>query len=217
MIIEFFGISGVGKTTVAIKKKEEMLQNNQKVEWPWYDIYVKQKWLTRNIKKTFQTFTYIITHLKWYIKLRRILNTFENIGIFQKFKLVVNGAFLKLNVEKCKKNTIYLFDEGIFQYIWSIYLRNNTEINKETVKMILEHFYIPNEVIIIDANNNTIKDRLIKRNIRTEILNSKKIMARIIINKKRLYDIINIINNDYSEIRIQRIWNDKEERKSESS
>lgn len=210
MIIDFLGISGVGKTTIAKQKKEELVQNKNEVIWPWYNIYVEHNWLTRNIKKLYAVTCFSICNFRWVIKLIKILNIFADINLKEKIRVIFNGIYLKKNIIKCKnKEAIYLFDEGVCHYIWALYLRSNMPIDEKIITEIINHFYLPNTIVVVDAKNRTIKDRLVNRNVKTKILKSNDLLESIKTNKDNLNIIIEIIKKNYPQINFQYIWNDK--------
>lgn len=194
MITEFFGVSGVGKSTVARKYYEE----NKNIEWPRFNLYEKNSWIVRNLKKSIDVTCYFLFHLNWSIKFFKV---FENTGIKKlkdKFWGIFNGIHLKYLFTKCiNDEKEYIFDEGVFQFIWAIYLRSNELPKKEIVEKLLSLFQMPNKLIIVDAEDEIIKNRLLKRGRKTKILDSADLLTSIAKNKEKLNLIV-----DYSKEKI---------------
>lgn len=208
MIIEFFGISGVGKSTIA----KVYYGNGVNIEWPRYNLYEKNNWLLRNIKKCISVFYYSLTHLKWLIDFYRILSKVQIQSLKELNKILFNGVHLKYMLSKCKKEKEYIFDEGVFQMIWAIYLRTNELPKKEIIEKILSLFIVPDKLIIVDAKDEIIKNRLIKRGRKTKILETSDLMKKINEMKEILKIIIKYSKeaNQLCSCEIKYINNDEE-------
>lgn len=212
MIVEYFGISGVGKSTIV----NNYYKNNksEKLKYPRQELYENSSWLKRNIIKFFIVFKYLFTNQKWCRNYNAIL---KDIHLSEKYKLMFNGIYLKTQLDKCLNNDyIYLFDEGVFQLIWAIYLRTNKEPNKIYIERIISLFKIPNHINIVDASDEIILSRLNKRKMQTgrstKIMESMDPKKRIEIMRKKLNKIIEcssemLTNNN---VKIDIIDNNKE-------
>lgn len=185
MIIEFFGISGVGKSTIA----KMYYENNENMEWPRYNLYEKNNWLIRNVKKSISIFYYGLINFKWLADFYKILSKTGIQSLKEKNKILFNGIHLKYMLSKCNNGKKYIFDEGVFQMIWAIYLRSNELPKKEIIEKILTLFVIPDKLIIVDAKNETIKNRLINRGRKTKILETSNLTKKI----SEMKEILNAI------------------------
>ncbi len=192
MIIEFFGISGVGKSTIC---KE--ICKNKEIKWPRYYLYEKNTWLIRNIKKLFSILFFSIFNIKWLLELNNSINKFKIKKYKDKINLLFNGCSLKIFIEKCKNaNEKYIFDEGLYQYMWAIYLRTNILVKKEDIETIFKLFSIPDKLFIITASNETISERLIARGRKTKIIESSDLINKIQ-KMKKIQDNILKLSKDY--------------------
>ena len=192
MIIEFFGISGVGKSTIC----KEIYINN-KVKWPRYKLYENNSWIVRNLKKFASIILFSTGNLNWIIKISKVLKKYETIHIKDRINLLFNGCSLKILQKKCKNmEEKYIFDEGIFQYIWAIYLRANKKPSEEEIKTLLSLFSTPKKIYVVTANSDIILKRLKLRNRKTKLLESDNIMDKIEQMKEILNDIL-IITKSY--------------------
>lgn len=193
MIIEFFGISGVGKSTIC----KEIYKNNN-VKWPRYKLYETNSWLVRNIKKFVSIVIFSLYNFMWILKINNILKKYETINMKDKINLLFNGCSLKILQKKCENlEEKYIFDEGVFQYIWSVYLRANKDPVKDEIVSLLSLFDMPKKLFVVTADSDIILKRLKLRNRKTKILSSDNIIDRIEQMKKVLNDII-LISKEYS-------------------
>lgn len=183
MIIEFFGISGVGKTTLA---KKYFNENDSNIEWPTFNLYEKNSWFIRNVKKLICIIFFIITKPKWVWNYIKVLKKIGFKKRNDKFKIIFNGIFLRHLFNKSKnRKKKYLFDEGTFQLIWAIYLRTDDIPKKEIIEELINLFGIPSELNIVEADNNIIAKRLTTRGTKTKILETENLNENIIIMQEK--------------------------------
>ena len=179
MIIEFFGISGVGKTTYTKKIYDQYFNEQQeRVVWPRYELYVKCSWLVRNIRKSFGVVSYCIFKCAWVREVNQIL---ESVTVERKerIKLLFNYISLRKMYYSLNLNHVNLFDEGVFQAIWALYLRCEDKPEEKLVRKILDIFPKPDKLYVITASKETIMQRLKARGLRTKILESENLSDRI--------------------------------------
>lgn len=157
MIIELFGIPGVGKTTYA--KNETQFKS---FFWPFANINNDTKWFKRNISKFFSSIPFIFLHLIWINKLSKLVKTYlddkKNIN-----RTIFNGIFLKKTFFKYKKKKNILFDEGVIQIAFSIFWRSTKDFDSKYIDKLFDLFYTPNKVVVINASHSTIVSRLLSR------------------------------------------------------
>ena len=179
MRIEFLGISGVGKTTIANKIVSDMEDNAINTVWPWKMVY-KENWIIRNIKKGISVLFGGIRHIGWTGKLAKLLNSL-NMNKRDAIKLFFNGVYLKESFSKCRAddNIRYIFDEGIIQYIYAIYLRKKTEPEEKIIIELAQLYGLPDYLYVIRATSKTIYSRLINRGRKTRILETDNLLEDI--------------------------------------
>lgn len=205
MIIELFGISGVGKTTIA----KQMIFNNKELNWPTYDLYESNKWLKRNIIKLKGVLNIALIDYSFY---RKIINILKKINVQKKdfYSLLFNSLYLKYT-QKSNSKKYCLYDEGVFQLIWAYCQRTSSLEIDFITKSLLELYDKPSKLIIITAKSEDIARRIIKRGEYTRIMDSKHLVHRINELKKIQDIIVNIAVKNGFNGKIEYI-NNKEKR-----
>mgnify|MGYP001054543377 CR=1 FL=1 len=202
MIVEFLGVSGVGKTTIAKKYFEDQLKTGRMV-WSSHTIYSNTGWFKRNIKKAVHVITFSVMHFNWVIRLLNYLR--KNLRIDDIFKMLFNCIYLRYTqLKTLKKYEIIIFDEGIIQYYWAIHLRNDKEISTEDFREFSRLYNLPDYLYFIDAEEKIIAERLLNRGEYTKILDSKNLTHRILEMQNVERKIINILPKS---IKIKEICN----------
>lgn len=180
MIIEFLGVSGVGKTTVASVYKRKLESEGKTVVWDTYDLYANKGWLSRNISKAVCISWYALSNWHWVQQYAAYLQKNE-VSFRQKIKPLFNGIFLKLLLVKAKQDKrVHFFDEGSMQYLWAIKLRGKKHCTNDDIEKIETLFGLPDVLIVVTASSETIMNRLLSRGEYTEIMNSGSLLESII-------------------------------------
>lgn len=204
MRVEFFGISGVGKTTIAKKYVSEQVKKGYVVVWPWNKLYTKSNWFFRNIKKSRWVLRRLILHFFWCKQLFCVLKKLD-ISLRDTAKLFYNGIYLKESFNSNKYDYIYVYDEGVVQYLYAIYLRAEELPRYELVDKIIKLFGCPEKIIVVRSDANVIKKRLENRNRKTRILETNDLLGDIIKLQdieKKILDILVMYFVDYEQIDI---------------
>lgn len=178
MIVEFLGVSGVGKTTIARKIYGELQEKGIEVEWPWNNLYTDKSWLVRNIFKAIPVVKLNFKQPMWCIKLYKFLRSqgLEKKNIVQMY---FNGCYLKYSLSCEKKSEVVLYDEGVLQYFWAVYLRNNMLPNKDKLQAVIDMFGSPDRLYVIQASAEKIYERIVGRGEADEILKNKNVIDKI--------------------------------------
>lgn len=163
MIIEFLGVSGVGKTTIAKEYKRKLEAEGKWVIWDTYELYANKSWFIRNIYKSVIVVKFCVQNYDWAKNYRRFLE--KEIEDRKDFRRpLFNGIFLKallVNAKLDKK--IHIFDEGCLQYLLAIKLRGKKCVTKHDIEE-MEMFYgLPDQLVVVDANAEVIVDRIKSR------------------------------------------------------
>lgn len=179
MIIEFLGVSGVGKTTVAKAYKRKLEKEGKEVIWDTYDLDARNGWLVRNIKKAFIVLAFSVSNPKWVLEYKRFLN--KNISNIKDIpKPLFNAVFLKALLVKARKDgKIHIFDEGALQYLWAVKLRGNKTVSDFDIQMIRNLLGFPEQLISVTADSQVIKDRIVNRGEYVRIQESLDLISTI--------------------------------------
>ena len=205
MIIEFLGVSGVGKTTIAKGFKKLFEDEGKTVVWDTYDLYEKHGWFGRNIIKCIRVVLYSIKNIQWLKEYKAYLLDQMNSKRDIRNRLF-NGIYLKSLLTKAENDScIHIFDEGSLQYLWSIKLRGKKPISQRDIDIVGNLFGIPNQVIVVYADAHLIAERIKNRGEYVRIMNEGDLIESInkmlgvqntikdLINKKTM--VQTILNN----------------------
>ena len=192
MIVEYVGISGVGKTTTVYHHYEHKSHANHGISWPRRKFYENKGWLLRNLLKCGTVLGYSLFHPKWIRSFCRLISQFGIKSIIDNITVVFNGIHLKSMLEKCNAAEVeYLFDEGVFQFAWGIYLRSSQQPTQVAVSHLVYCFGAPDRLIVVEADDDIIASRLVSRASWTKILEDGNLRNKIVEMKKSLSLIIN--------------------------
>lgn len=196
MIIEFLGVSGVGKTTVAKKYRNKLQAEEKQVIWDTYDLYATHGWLARNLKKALRVILFGITNPRWVKEYKCFLEGEIDERRDVK-KLFFNGIYLKALLEKAQKDKhIHLFDEGSLQYLWAIKLRSKKSLREQDIKTIEKFYGVPDKVVIVDADAEVIAKRILNRGEYVRIMDNGDLLGTIQEMQGKLKIIANYIQDN---------------------
>lgn len=217
MIIEFLGVSGVGKTTVAKRLRSKLEENGREVVWDTYDLYASHGWLTRNIRKGWFVIKYAAGHRSWVRGYRAFLSR----NILKKAYIkepLFNGIYLKSLLEKARlDHKVHIFDEGALQYLWAVKLRGISTVSNLDMEDIEKYLGLPDEVIVVEAAAGTIASRLEKRGQYVRIMKDGDLKETItkmqIVQRNIVYNLndsvkVKYINNDFERKQDRKAYED---------
>ena len=180
MIIEFLGVSGVGKTTIGKQLRRKLEEEGWEVVWDTYNLYAHHGWLSRNIRKGYAVVKYAITHKKWVQGYKVFLSK----SIKKRSDIrspLFNGIYLKTRLEKARTdNKIHIFDEGALQYLWAVKLRGVAAVSGSDIRDIERYLGLPDELIVVEASVETIASRIEKRGEYVRIMKDGNLKKMII-------------------------------------
>ena len=181
MIIECLGVSGVGKTTYLTQMQNQLKEKGQAYSWPRHRLYEENGWLARNMVKAFQVFSLAMRKGKWVRALRGVIASCPSLGLRERTTLLFNGMALQCLYEQCSQSkTVYLYDEGAFQYVWALSLRCGGRIEADLVMRCLRLFPAADEVYVLHAPARVIKERLDNRkNRKTYIESAADLVSKV--------------------------------------
>lgn len=170
MRIEFLGVSGVGKTTIARKYKANLEKEGKSVLWPTEDLYTKHGWFSRNAWKALAVIAFTAGHWKWVCGYAHFV--YAEIGsVREAGKPIFNGIFLKLMLERAKEDgQVYLFDEGVLQLYWALKLRSGKQVSSAQLEEMASRFALSDQVVNVEADAETIAKRIKTRGEYVRIL-----------------------------------------------
>lgn len=150
MVIEFYGLPGIGKTTIAKQLAAsagyKIVAINSRRELVWYNIL----FLIKHPVRFFVLFYYLIRYFRgpgsnWRLFYLKFMNIF----------LHHNAKY-----EKAKKYQRAIIDQGYFQNIISLFER---KVSDQTIKKYINYFIFPDILFVFTLNFKKREERLTKR------------------------------------------------------
>lgn len=202
MIVEFFGVSGSGKTTLAKQYMHKTESDGIRVIWRTYELYLKNNWLIRNIKKAVVVELYSLRNREWVKRYATFIRK-EIKGKKDYLTMLFNGVYLKsIYHDSDSPDEVFLYDEGILQLLWSVKLRSKVPIAVEDLSELLDLFRTPNQVFVIDSEAETIAKRISDRGEYVRMMDGGDLVETIIRMQKTQNEIVDIISNDVTVVHI---------------
>jgi thymidylate kinase len=164
LIIEFFGLPGVGKSALSNRISEILFEE--------YDLFVKQGAYNlshemgrfrRMLVKLFYVMKELIFHPHYSIaSIKAIIRTQQR-TIKDLIKVIFNWLFVSSLLRSSRNGFgVKIFDEGIFQALWSIGFSGNDE-SLTIMQPILAMAPLPEILVVPEANLDIITSRIAKR------------------------------------------------------
>lgn len=178
MIIEFLGVSGVGKTHIATMYKEQLEQAGHIVVWDTYKLYKNYGWFHRNLRKLVPAAFYLVSHPHWAARVSAQCCTMH---LKDRVTIFFNAAYLKtVLLSAALDENIHLFDEGAIQLLWAMKLRNHEPVQERDIVFIERTFGLPDKLLVISAEADTIEARIRSRGEYVRILDTLHLRDAIV-------------------------------------
>ncbi|TYQ15958.1 UNVERIFIED_CONTAM: adenylate kinase [Acetivibrio alkalicellulosi] len=164
MVIEFIGIAGTGKTTVldsfiSLKDISGIKLTNLSI---YRNTSIKEKIFTI-LKAIYLTYKLKPINIKGGIKILKLLCSY-----ILKIKAIDN------------KQQIYFLDEGILHKTREINRHCKCDNMKEIINVIQKKIYIPDCIVVLEADADTIYERRLKRSRKNDFFSLEIIQQNVI-------------------------------------
>lgn len=167
MIVELTGIPGAGKSTLLASLQK--IENRTPFVFDIQRFILNNSWLPFNGKIAYE----VILYFKVYTLRSADITLLKN--VFFLMKNSGNSLFSKLNILRNtlkkilifnainNRKEIFFIDEGIAHIPFTLFVDINKTINTEDVKNIFLNTPVVDKLLIVDAPDNVLLDRVIDR------------------------------------------------------
>ena len=222
-IVEFIGLPGVGKSTISHRVAAFLSQRGISVNEPSNIELFKYGKYKRIIRKGIFIAREVIFHPKGVWLSAKIIISTKQRFIKDLIKVFLNWVYVSSMRKSCSEvYGVHLFDQGIFQALWSIGFGAMAVDFLNLAKILFNSLEVPHVVVVLNASQDTIKKRLTKRTIchsRLEkwYLDDGQIIIKasaLLNNIKKAIDSLSIQNENISIIVIDNDRDDYIERRA---
>lgn len=158
--VEFFGLPGVGKSTLSNRIAEILSENEIPVEQNAYILSHQMNRLKRVLFKLLYVTKELVFHPYYtFVSIKTILMTQQKSAV-DLVKVVFNWFFVSSLIRSNREyNGVRLFDEGIFQALWSIGFSGKEE-SLAIMEALFPMMPLPQIIIVPEASLATVKLRM---------------------------------------------------------
>jgi adenylate kinase family enzyme len=199
VIVEFYGLPGVGKSTISHEVVSILSRNNVVVVEETRNVDTVTGVLSRQIIKLLLAIKNIA--LKPIAKFRLIIQLLgiKQSSVLSTIKLLINYLYICQIYKNCEnKSSIKIIDQGLLQAAWSLLLENSSDANIDSVNRLLKdeineikkNTYI---VVILEADVNILVERILKRKhgfSRLDVMQDKENLKNKVIQGKKVGETI---------------------------
>lgn len=162
--VEFLGLPGVGKSSVSRRVAEILSQRGLPVTQPTYSLDHGPSPFTRGLIKSWYVAAETLFHPGYAVVSARSLHATGQVSTRVLFKMVFNWLLVSALMRRRQdEGAIHLFDQGIFQALWSIGLGAKNGAIDHVGRDLAGRFPAPTVVAVIEADVATIASRLGER------------------------------------------------------
>lgn len=160
LIVEFVGLPGSGKTTIAKEIYDRGNIAGNTVDYPLY-IFYKKSWISRNVSKLLNIFFFAVVNPLVFLTIIKMVVTSGQKRPSDYFRLSLNSVYIISIIKKFSTSeNIVLFDEGILHHGWAIKLGAKKSVDFEKYLRICG----PDSIIIhVFCDKEVVKERMINR------------------------------------------------------
>ena len=158
--VEFFGMPGVGKSVLSGKVAQILSTNEIPVEQTAYLMSHQMSRFKRAFIKLLHVIKELLLHPRYaFLSIKTILQTQQKTPL-DLIKVIFNWLFVSSLIRnKRYYNGVSLFDEGIFQALWSIGI-SGKDGTLRIMSPLFSTMPIPNIVVVPQASFATVKSRM---------------------------------------------------------
>jgi hypothetical protein len=161
VLVEFLGLPGVGKSSVSHRVAEILAQKGLPVEQPTYTLDHGPGKLQRTIRKSWWVACEALSHPIYAWRCLRSLRATRQESPRLLFKMIFNWLLVSALVRRSQRSrAIHLFDQGLFQALWSIGLGAGEGAVTRAGRELAPWMPAPTIVAVVEADLATVARRL---------------------------------------------------------
>ena len=160
LTVEFLGVPGAGKSTVSVRVAQILSAKGIRVEQPSYPLAHGVGFVRRAARKSLPVLREILTHPVYAVRSSwAILSTRQDSAVVL-VKMIFNWLLVSSLVRCADGPGVHLYDQGIFQALWSIELGGRPGAMRRLVDRLGAEIPLPRVVTVLEASQGTSERRL---------------------------------------------------------
>lgn len=164
LLVEFLGLPGVGKSTISHQVAEILRKEGISVAEPTYVLAHKTRTHTRILKKSAHAIWGTLCRPSRACLLASVVVASRQRSIGDSARTLFNCLFLSSLMRRCEQaGGIYLFDQGMFQALWSIGFHADDRAFVNSLHKLCNVILLPAVIVLVEAPVESIKQRLTGR------------------------------------------------------
>jgi thymidylate kinase len=161
IVLEFFGLAGSGKSTLCAHIYKFLEEEGVRVLKPMDEVYIAHN---TSISKSLYYSKVFFSNLRRSIKYGKLIFISKQKRFNSIIGLLTVLLARSVEMQKCNDNfTVYLFDEGVFQLLWSIGFDSKRKDLITFFEKVTSVMKMPDIVIIVNSSMDKAINRIIDR------------------------------------------------------
>jgi len=164
ILVEFLGLPGAGKSSLSLRVGEELSKRGVHVNQSTYDLSRAMPGLHRYLRKAGYFAREILGHIRHAGSSTRAILATRQASLAEMGRVVFNFLYMcGLMRRSSRLPGVHLFDQGLFQALWSIRFRAEKGPFREALTPIVGTLPLPDAVVLVETSADRILSRLKSR------------------------------------------------------
>lgn len=162
--VEFLGLPGVGKSAVSHRVAEILAAHRVPVDQPSYRLAHGSAWPVRFSRKLAHVLREVTLHPASAVRATRVIIASGQPSMTLTVKMLFNWLLISDLIRQGRRTRgVHLYDQGVFQGLWSIGLDGHEGSIDDTARRLAARLPRPDLVTLVEASLQSVQKRLDQR------------------------------------------------------
>ena len=164
VIVEFVGLPGAGKSTLALRTAEILCQRGMRVSLPSKSVFTEDRRYIGKVRKSAYYVRFALSNLRYSLLSARAILSSRQTSREDLLWVLLTWFKRSARIQQQRHlGGVHVIDSGIFQGLWSIGFSGKNPNLVELGERVLAWLPIPNLLVVVESSLSTIERRLAKR------------------------------------------------------